>query len=124
MEIHFQTCQDVMLVQRRAHKLVMLFQNWNPDVNYSKTNTEFIKTTKLVKNSSRNYKDKEVCKVLFDICSLKLNKNCANRHFFCAKQKNPVHDFQKPSSANFAETQLFSKNPVLKMTKLSFSEIF
>jgi len=44
--------------------------------------------------------------------------------FFCAKPKNLVQDFQKPSSANFAETQLFSKNPVLKMTKLSFSEIF
>jgi len=56
MEIHFQTCQDVMLVQRRAHKLVMLFQNWNPDVNYSKTNTEFIKTTKLVKvHSIKSY---------------------------------------------------------------------
>ena len=43
--------------------------------------------------------------------------------FFCAKPKNPVRDFQKPSSANFAETQLFSKNPVLKMAKLRFSEI-
>jgi len=53
MEIHFQTCQDVMLVQRRAHKLVMLFQNWNPDVYYSKTNTE---TTKLVKvHSIKSY---------------------------------------------------------------------
>jgi len=44
--------------------------------------------------------------------------------FFCAKPKNPVSDFQKPSLANFAETQLFSKNPVQKMTKLRFSEIF
>ena len=52
-----------------------------------------------------------------------IRKNAIEQAFFCAKPKNPVHDFQKPSSANFAETQLFSKNPVLKMAKLRFSEI-
>ena len=46
--------------------------------------------------------------------------NDLQQAFFCAKPKNPVRNFGKPSSQNFQKTQFSAKNPVQNLPKLSF----